>query len=238
MEPAEYDKMHAVEERMWWYCGLHANLLGQLARHARSEAPILDAGCGTGGLLKRLAGKPVGLDYAEVAARYAQAKSGHPVVVGSVNDLPFAAGAFAAVVSADVLAQQSVDEARALAEAWRCLAPGGVVVVNLPAYAWLRSDHDRRVHQPRRYTRSGVARLLGAAGFRAIFTTYWNTILFPLMVARRLLFSGGDTGDVRLMPGPVEAVFRAAVLLESRLTSRGVPLPFGGSVLAVGVKDG
>lgn len=238
MDPAEYDKMHAVEERMWWYRGLHANLLGQLARHAAPDAAVLDAGCGTGGLLKRLAGTAVGLDYAEVAARYAHAKSGRPVAVGSVNDLPFAAGAFAALVSADVLAHQSVDEARALAEARRCLAPGGVVVVNLPAYGWLRSAHDRRVHQPRRYTRRGVARLLGVAGFRAIFTTYWNTILFPLMVARRLLFSGGDAGDVRLMPGPIEAVFRAAVLLESRLIARGVPLPFGGSVLAVGVKVG
>ncbi len=238
MEPAEYDKMHAVEERMWWYRGLHANLLGQLARHAVPEAAVLDAGCGTGGLLKRLAGKAVGLDYAEVAARYAHDKSGRPVVVGSINDLPFAAGAFAAVVSADVLAHQSVHEARALAEARRCLAPGGVVVLNLPAYGWLRSEHDRRVHQPRRYTRGGVARLLDAAGFRAIFTTYWNTILFPLMVARRLFFSGGDTGDVRLMPGPVEALFRSAVLLESRLLARGVALPFGGSVLAVGVKDG
>ena len=238
MESAEYDKMHAVEERMWWYRGLHANLLGQLARHADPREAMLDAGCGTGGLLKRLPDKAVGLDYAEVAARYARGKSDRPVVVGSINDLPFSAGAFAAVVSADVLAHQSVDEARALAEARRCLRPGGVVILNLPAYGWLRSDHDRRVHQPRRYTRAGVARLLGAAGFRAIFTSYWNTILFPLMVARRLLFSGGDGGDVRLMPGPVEAIFRAAVLLESRLLSRGVPLPFGGSVLAVGVKDG
>ncbi|MSP50573.1 MAG: class I SAM-dependent methyltransferase [Alphaproteobacteria bacterium] len=238
MEPGEYARMHAVEERMWWYRGLHANLLGQLARHARPGAAILDAGCGTGGLLARLAGEAVGLDYAEVAARYARSKSGRRVVVGSINDLPFSQGAFAAVVSADVLAHRSVDEARALAELRRCLAPGGVVILNLPAYRWLASRHDRRVHQVRRYTRSRLARLLGSAGFRAIFTSYWNTILFPLMVLRRLLFSGGEAGDVRLMPAPVEALFRGAVVLESRLLARGVRLPFGGSVLAVGVKDG
>jgi SAM-dependent methyltransferase len=238
MEPDEYAKMHAVEERMWWYRGLHANLLGQLARHVRPGAAVLDAGCGTGGFLRQIDGRAVGLDYAEIAARHARAKSGRAVAVGSINDLPFAAGAFGAIVSADVLANRSVDEARALAELHRCLAPSGVVILNLPAYDWLASEHDRRVHQVRRYTRDRLARMLGTAGFRAIFTTYWNTILFPLMAMRRLLFSGGESGDVRLMPGPVETVFRAAVGLESRLIARGVALPFGGSVLAVGVKDG
>jgi SAM-dependent methyltransferase len=237
MEPDEYEKMHAVEERMWWYRGLHANLLGQLSRHAHPNAAVLDAGCGTGGLLKRLPGDATGLDYAEVAARLARAKSGHPVAVGSINELPFAAGAFAAVVSADVLAQESVDEGRALAEIHRCLAPSGIVILNLPAYGWLASEHDRRVHQPRRYTSGRLAELLGQAGFRAIFTTYWNTILFPLMVIRRLLLPG-STGDVQLMPAAVEALFRAAVGIESRLLARGVALPFGGSVLAVGVKNG
>lgn len=236
MEPDEYDKMHAVEERMWWYRGLHANLLGQLARYTR-PGPLLDAGCGTGGLLKKLGSGTVGLDYSAVAASYAHAKSGRPVVVGSINDLPFAAGAFAAVVSADVLANRSVNEGRALAEVHRCLAPSGIVILNLPAYDWLASDHDRRVHQVRRYTRSRLASLLTAAGFHAIFTTYWNSILLPLMVVRRLLLSGGSDGDVKLLPGPVEAIFRAAVSIESRLIARGLALPFGGSVLAVGVKD-
>lgn len=238
MEPDEYEKMHKVEERMWWYRGLHANLLGQLGRYAAPGNAVLDAGCGTGGLLTRLPAEAIGLDFSAVAAGHARTKSGRPVAVGTVNDLPFASGTFAALISADVLAHRSVDEGRALAEARRCLAPGGVIVINLPAYAWLASDHDRRVHQNRRYTRSGVARLLAASGFRAIFTSYWNTILFPLMVLRRLLLSGGDRGDVQLLPAPVEGLFRAAVLLESKIVSRGVALPFGGSVLAVGVKDG
>ena len=51
MEPAEYALMDAVEDRMWWYRALHARLLDALA-DVRGD--VLDAGCGTGGLLARL----------------------------------------------------------------------------------------------------------------------------------------------------------------------------------------
>ena len=53
MDRIEYEKMHAVEDRMWWYHGLHANLLTAFARTGRARAGlrVLDAGCGTGGFL-------------------------------------------------------------------------------------------------------------------------------------------------------------------------------------------
>src|SRR5437879_1087512 len=110
MERREYELMHAVEERMWWYRGLHANLISALA--AAGGAPILDAGCGTGGLLRRLAGKPTyGLDIEPLAAQLAAEKSRMPVCVGSVDRLPFPAASFGAIVSADVLAHDLVKEA-------------------------------------------------------------------------------------------------------------------------------
>src|SRR5258708_4225835 len=158
--------MHGVEERMWWYRGLHANLIRALAPRAAAREPILDAGCGTGGLLRRLAGKSAfGLDIEPMAARLAAEKSRQPVCVGSVDCLPFPAESFGAIVSADVLAHDRVQEAEAVAEAHRCLKPGGIYVVNLPAYAWLASDHDRPVQQSRRDTRDRPSPLLRHAGF-------------------------------------------------------------------------
>jgi SAM-dependent methyltransferase len=235
MERREYERMHAVEERMWWFRGLHANLIQALA--PAGSAPILDAGCGTGGLLARLAGRPAyGLDIEPLAAGLAREKSDMPVCVGSVDRLPFGPASFGAIVSADVLAHDLVAEPEAVAEAHRCLKPGGLYVVNLPAYRWLSSDHDRRVRQSRRYTRGRVQRLLEQAGFASVRTTYWNTILFPLMAMRRLLLPGG--GDVRPYPGAVNALFGAAMAIENRVIRLGVALPFGGSVLAVGVKHG
>jgi len=165
---------------------------------------VLDAGCGTGGLLARLARElpdaaTVGIDIDETACRWAAEKSGRPVCAGSVDALPFADGAFTAIVSVDVLCHRDVDEAHALAQFHRCLAGGGILVLNLPAYRWLMSRHDAAVYNARRYTRGAVIRLLRAAGFRPIFTSYWNMILFPLMVAtRKLLPATGSGSDVKL----------------------------------------
>jgi ubiquinone/menaquinone biosynthesis C-methylase UbiE len=102
---------------------------------------LLDAGCGTGGLLRRLAalGRPlVGLDFNPSAAARAAAKSGAVAAAGDANRLPFADDTFAALTSCDVLCHRAVDPAAALAEFRRVLAPGGTLVLNLPAYDWLQ----------------------------------------------------------------------------------------------------
>ena len=51
MELTEYARMDAVEDHMWWYRALHRRLVAALAGR---DGCVLDAGCGTGGLLARL----------------------------------------------------------------------------------------------------------------------------------------------------------------------------------------
>ena len=244
MDRIEYEKMHAVEERMWWYHGLHANLL-TMFRHAGRDRPglkVLDAGCGTGGFLVKL-GRAMptlarlGMDIEPVAAAFAAAKAGVPVCVGSINELPFATGSLGAILSADVLYHRAVDEGRALADLHRCLEPGGVLVLNLPAYDWMFSAHDRAVHTARRYTATRIQARLRAAGFAEVRTTYWNSLLFPLMVLRRkLVKTEGTASDVMPFPVPIEFLFRSVMRIENLLLQCGIALPFGGSVLAVAIK--
>src|SRR5471030_989784 len=116
LERAEYERMHAVEDRMWWYRGLRTLVVSELARGLRDSpaaGPILDAGCGTGGMLARLgaavAGRPtLGLEYDGVAAALASAKAGRPVASGSVNEMPVGDGTLGAYVSLDVLCHGGV----------------------------------------------------------------------------------------------------------------------------------
>ncbi|MEI9986667.1 MAG: class I SAM-dependent methyltransferase [Aliidongia sp.] len=148
----------------------------RLSAPARPARPVLDAGCGTGGFLRKLADAIpeqalFGMDIEPVAAELAGQKSAATICVGSINDLPFAANSMSAIFSADVLYHRGVDESRALADLHRCLAPGGVLVLNLPAYDWmmsaLMSAHDRAVHTARRYTRTRIQALLREAGSNA-----------------------------------------------------------------------
>jgi len=135
----------------------------------------------------------------------------------------------------DVLCHRGVDEVRALSEAYRCLATGGIFIINLPAYRWMLSSHDERVHNIRRYNRTEVVEMLRRAGFRSIMATYWNTFLFPLMVLKRKIL-GGDESDVHPFPAPLEHLFRIVLAFERWLLLSGLRLPFGGSIFAVAVK--
>lgn len=240
MEAHEYQKMAELEDSMWWYRALHRNLLLVIERSLPGPpARLLDAGCGTGGFLRILAsarfgGRLFGLDAWQPACMMAATRGRHPVVRGEVDRLPFRDGEIDCLVSADVLCHQSVDPLLALREARRCLKPGGVIVLNLPAYAWLLSYHDERVQQTRRFTRRVLKRLFEETGFSTVYSTYWNTALFPLMVLRRLLFRpSGKQSDVHVYPQPAERLFGALLSGESALLRAGLSLPFGGSVLAV-----
>lgn len=237
MERAEYHRMAALEDTMWWYRALHAGLIDRLERSSLLlGAPVLDAGCGTGGLLARLSrARPdlalAGLEFDPEAAQLAQAKTGVKVTVGSVNTMPYHDGSFQAIVSADVLCHAGVQETAALAEFFRCLKPGGRLLLNLPAYQWMASAHDAHVHNARRYTAGDAHRMVTAAGFTAVSTGYWNSLLFPLMLLHRLVAGQGQAeSDVRPFPAWQDRLFFSVTAAERRLFGPGSGLPFGGSV--------
>lgn len=233
MEPDEYSLMDAAEDRMWWYRALHARVLDALKG---ASGRVLDAGCGTGGLLARLQrAMPyldlVGVEWAAAASHRAAAKSGASVARGSVNALPFADASFDAAVTADVLCHAAVDPARALAELHRVLRPGGRLVVNMPAFPWLMSAHDVRVHNARRQTAAQTAAMLRAAGFAKVRAQYWNGLLLPLMIVQRKILARGDAAsDVAPFPPWLNATLHGMTEFERHLP---FPLPAGGSVLAI-----
>jgi SAM-dependent methyltransferase len=236
MEPAEYALMDAEEERMWWYRALHARLVDALRP---TTGRILDAGCGTGGFLAALGSQRpdltrVGLEWDPTAAHRARSKSKAALARGSVNATPFADASFDAAVSADVLCHAAVDPPAALKELHRILRPGGSLILNLPAYTWLLSAHDRRVHNARRFTAHSAAALLRQAGFNHIRTRYWNGILLPLMIVqRKFLARGGSVSDVAPFPPWLDVTLHTVTKFERNLP---VALPFGGSVLALAEK--
>jgi SAM-dependent methyltransferase len=234
MEPDEYARMDEAEARMWWYRALHTRLLDALAeQHDAPGGPVLDAGCGTGGFLARigLSRTAIGLEWHPLAAMIAAAKSGHPVARGSINELPFGADSFAAVIAADVLCHAAAEPALALGEIKRVLRPKGRLIVNMPAFSSLLSAHDAQVHNARRMNAGETRAMLEAAGFRVVSLRYWNGLLLPLMIVqRKILARSSGRSDVAAFPPWLDRIFHGMTEIERRLP---FPLPAGGSVLAI-----
>lgn len=244
MRPDEYARIYAAEETHWWYRSLHRLTLSLLDRHlgTRTDPPrLLDAGCGTGGMAAQLArrGAVTAMDYSPHALDFCRRRALPRLVRGSVNALPFGDACFDAVLSLDVLYHAAVlDDARAVRELARVLRPGGLLLLNLPAYDWLRGQHDIVIETQRRYTRRGVGQLLSAADLETVQLGYWNTLLFPAAAAVRLASRRRPAhGEADSDVGPVAPALNRALsgilALERRLMTV-APLPFGLSVIAVG----
>jgi SAM-dependent methyltransferase len=241
MEPEEYDRVGELEEQHWRYRAIRRTLLSILRRQARRGAPlrrILDAGCGTGGTLRALAGlaPAVGVDIHPRALALARERGVGSLVRAHVARLPFASASFDAVVSVDVLYHRWVeDDAEALAELARVCRPGGTVVLWLPAYAWMRSSHDEIVHTARRYTRTQVRQLAARAGLHVQNLSYVHApVLLAAIVQRGLqrLRGAPPRSSLRPAPSTVNQMLHSFLVLEGAVAQR-VPLPFGLSLLAV-----
>ena len=236
MDPS-YAAVHAEEDRThWWFQGRRAILLSELGRCLPGGSHrVAELGCGSGGMLEALArfGTAVGVETDPALREHARAR-GLDVRAGSLpDDVPLEAGRWDAVCLLDVL-EHVEDDAGALRACRRLLAPGGRLMVTVPAYAWLWSRHDELLGHRRRYTTGSLRAAALAAGFAVERLTYFNTLLAPPIMAVRLarmaLRRPGHDLD---RPAPLlNRLLAQSFAAEARLL-RFVSLPFGISVLLI-----
>ncbi|HZP25716.1 MAG TPA: class I SAM-dependent methyltransferase [Dehalococcoidia bacterium] len=242
MEKREQERTRSLERTHWWFAGMRDVMAALLDRYCDGPvARALDAGGGTGGnfpLLNDRARAVFAVDLSPVATGYYHEQT--PAVVrASVNSLPFASHSFDLIACIDVMGQLPEDEAPgALAELQRVLRPGGTLLLRTAAYRWLASAHDDIVATRCRYTRQQVEARLRQAGLQPLRLSYVTTILFPLVVLRRLWLKlpwAGESDDLVALPGPLNALLRGILRIEAWLIRR-VDLPFGLSVLCLAKK--
>jgi SAM-dependent methyltransferase len=243
MESIEFERMAAVEDTMWWYHSLHSNLFHCLRRFlTRKQLTILDAGCGTGGLIRFLKKRMtsvvlIGIDAEPEACHWARTHGCNRIGSASVNELPFLERSFDSIISADVLCHRQVDPEKAMLEFHRCLRPGGILVIQLPAYEWLRSYHDEQVHSEHRFTEGEVLALFKKSGFSVTWSSYWNSLPFPLLLLRRFVFPPGKKqSDVQNYSKFVQWILSTIMFWEENHLKRGGRYRWGASILTVGSK--
>jgi SAM-dependent methyltransferase len=232
-------RIAAIEETHFWFAGRRELLMRLLAPYLLQPKRILDAGCGTGSMLRELRRRgqdAVGVDSLPEAVGLARSGApGVPVELGDVTGLPFASGSFDGVLLLDVL--EHVDDRRALAEASRVLRPGGFLAVSVPACPWLWSRRDELAGHRRRYDRRSLLRRIDDAGFDVRRSTHYQLLLFPLVVLTRVLGRRKPAWLEREdhVPSGIRPVLAVVNQLEARVAAR-VSLPLGSSIVAVAVK--
>lgn len=245
----EYVKMYAVERELWWYRHLHERVVAALRQRfgARRDIRILDAGCGTGGLLDYLRAQGydrlTGIDGSADAVAFCHER-GLDVSLLNLNDLADwpAQLPFDAIICNDVFCY--FDDAgltRLLANFGARLAADGLLISNNNAFGVFKGQHDLAVGSSRRFVRADLARLLPRAGLALQTSTYWSLLLSPLILAMRqwqqlelrLGKRAPETArsDVYLPAPWVNQTLYRLVTFENRWLPR---TPFGSSLFITG----
>jgi SAM-dependent methyltransferase len=231
---------HRVEDRHWWYRGRRTVLEQVIAGLGLPEqARILDAGCGSGRNMVELArhGTVTGVEVSPASARIARERGVGEVLEGSILQTPFAAGSFDLAVTLDVI-EHLQDDVGALLELRRLVAPGGALLVTVPAYQWLWSGHDVVNHHHRRYTRRTLQDAAGLAGWQQVRTTYFNSLLLPVAILLRVLDrvntkTTESSLDLWIPPGPLNSALEQPMRMEALTIAHGGRIPAGLSLLSV-----
>jgi len=124
------------EEHHWWFRARRAIVADVLRRRYRPDgSPVIDLGCGTGGMLSLLKefGPITGVDPSPLAREYCKSKHGVDVLDARLPDsIPVGAGTQGLACLFDVI-EHIDDDVETLRQAIRVLKPGGMVIVTVPA---------------------------------------------------------------------------------------------------------
>jgi SAM-dependent methyltransferase len=237
MEDEVFRHMAKVEDTHWWYRA-RRHLVGQCLE--RLSLPpccrILEIGAGTGGnfsLLKRFGRVSAMEPSSEARDLAAELRGLRPLRGALPYEVPFGDEQFDLICMFDVL-EHVEDDLEALRMVGRHLAPGGYLVLTVPAYRWLWSHHDEILHHKRRYTRRALTELTRQAGLLVVRSTYFNSLILPVVVVTRLgkkLFGLRYQEDA-MPPAFANRLFYLALAGENHLVQL-LDLPAGVSILLI-----
>ena len=245
MQKSEYRNIFQNESEHFYYTGTHQTTVKLLKKYLIKDdhLNILDAGCGTGLLLKKLSsfGKTWGVDLSEEALRFAHKRKLKRLFLGSVTSLPFKKNTFDVIVCIDVLYHRRVSEdTKALSEFYRVLKPGGILILKVPAYQWLRGNHDIIAQTKHRYTKSEVTQKLKRANLDILKISYANSYILPLALFKRFIldnfFAVNPISDVQKLPNSINKLLTFINTVENQFLNF-FNLPFGLSIYSVSRKS-
>lgn len=244
MEIAELQVQDRVERDHWWYVARRRILDDLLATLGGSFRDACDVGAGAGShlpVLRRHAARVTAIDVSLQALGYCRQKGYDEAVSASLEQPlpPAMIGRFDLVTAMDVL-EHLDDDARGVAALAGLAAPGGRLVITVPAFGWLWGLQDDVSHHRRRYRLRALLDLVRAARLEVWRSTYFNTLLFPPILLARLAMRvrrpSGVRSENEINSPLINSLLTSVFLGEAALLRRGARFPVGVSALVVARK--
>ncbi len=244
MEKSEYERMYRLESDFWWYKTLHELVDSIIGRNKpEGEIKILDAGCGTGKMMEILQkyGSVYGVDYSEDAVFFAQERGLSNIEIGDLNDFQLKNANYDVVVCLDVLYHSAIQNDLAVVEKfYHTLKNDGILIINLPAFEYLKRSHDIVVHTKKRYRKNVFTHDLKEIGFTILNSSYRMPHLYFIILISKL-FQGNkkskeSESDLKEIPGWLNGLLLFFGRIENSLLKTGFSIPFGSSLFIVAKK--
>jgi SAM-dependent methyltransferase len=235
----DYKDLQAEQTKEHFWFRAKNDLVGVLMNKAcqgKSGLRILNIGAGTGddlGILNQFGANYVVDTNKDALDLISNALCAEKKQADACQ-LPYGDGFFDAVVAFDVF-EHIEDDRQAADEIRRVLKPGGALVFTVPAFPFLYSSHDRALGHFRRYDKSGAEKLL--AGFDHARFFYWNSLLFPLLAATRIMNKRSKPQVERAgLPAWLNFLFYNTILVDNFFIGKNISPLFGSSIVGFGYK--
>lgn len=245
----EYKKMYEVEQKLWWYKILHNKVLTHIKNHfgpSRSDLKVMDAACGTGGLLSFLKKNGFknlsGFDYSKHAVDFSLERN-LDVTWGDLKrvedfrpqetyDVICCNDALYFLTDDEIIHTLSVLKTR--------LRPNGIIIINIHAFEAFSGTHDLAVGSTRRFILDDFLGYAKQANLKISKSTYWPFLLsMPIWVVRQfqkyqikqgLVNVKEIDSDVKYPGDLINNILHLTMRAEETVISRG---PFGSSLFMV-----
>jgi SAM-dependent methyltransferase len=236
MKEEAYRLMADLDESYWWFRARREIICDVVARFVPPGGDVVDYGCGTGSIAARLRDLGYRAVGAEVGAGMLEACRARGISTIDLSKEWIPRSSADCVLACDVL-EHAEDDLGLLRRLRGTIRAGGLLIGTVPAYEFLWSGEDYASSHFRRYTRAALVRNLVSSDYEVLWSSYFNTLLFPLALSAILakrLFRPRDMYRSNVEPLPKwQNDFFRSVFAKERGLLRWIRLPFGLSVLFV-----
>lgn len=245
MDQSEYLRMYKLESTFWWYKVLHELVDFTISKNKKKGSiAILDAGCGTGRMMEicQKYGTVSGIDYSPDAVHYAQNGRGlKNIQLGDLNNYPFENDTYDVILCLDVLYHSAIQNDVALVEKfYHTLKDDGILIINNPAFEYLKRPHDTVVHTKKRYRKKAFTNDLKKMAFSILTESYRMPHLYFIILIAKLLRkkynSTESESDLKEIPGWLNTLLFHLGRLENWCINHGLNFPVGSSLFVVAKK--